>query len=68
LVFLTYLTDNPDGGTYFKYQDIYCPAIKGLTLIWPADFTFTHCGVVDYNLPKHIITGWFSYHGQQHNI
>jgi len=68
LVFMTYLTDNPDGGTYFKYQDFYCPAIKGLTLIWPADFTFTHCGVVDYNLPKHIITGWFSYHGQQHNI
>jgi hypothetical protein len=68
LVWMTYLTNNPDGGTYFKYQDFYCPAIKGLTLIWPADFTFTHCGVIDYNLPKHIITGWFSYYAQQQNI
>ena len=61
LVFMTYLTDNPDGGTYFKYQDFYCPAIKGLTLIWPADFTFTHNGVVDFNNKKQIITGWFNF-------
>jgi hypothetical protein len=66
LVWMTYLTNNPEGGTYFKYQDFYCPSIKGLTLIWPADFTFTHCGVIDYNLPKHIITGWFSYYAPQH--
>jgi hypothetical protein len=61
LVFMTYLTDNLDGGTYFKYQDFYCPAIKGLTLIWPADFTFTHNGVTDFNNEKQIITGWFNY-------
>jgi hypothetical protein len=61
LVWMTYLTNNPDGGTYFKYQDFYCPAIKGLTLIWPADFTFTHNGVTDFNNEKQIITGWFNY-------
>ena len=34
LVWMTYLTDNPDGGTEFLYQDLYVPAEKGKTLIW----------------------------------
>tara|TARA_B100000085_G_scaffold281867_1_gene309262 strand:+ start:822 stop:1382 length:561 start_codon:yes stop_codon:yes gene_type:complete len=61
LTFMTYLTDNPNGGTFFKYQDFYCPAVKGLTLVWPADFTYTHNGVVDYNKDKIIITGWLNW-------
>ena len=60
LVFMTYLTDNPEGGTYFKYQDWICPATKGDTLIWPADWTFIHNGIVDFNNDKMIITGWLS--------
>jgi|TARA_R110000824_G_scaffold5700_1_gene26334 hypothetical protein len=58
LVFMTYLNDIDNGGTMFKYQKIATPSIKGLTLIWPTDFTHTHKGqIVDKE--KIITTGWF---------
>jgi len=59
LVFMTYLNSIKDGGTHFKYQKKKIPAIKGLTLIWPTDFTHTHKGVIT-NKEKIITTGWFS--------
>ena len=55
---MTFLTDNPDGGTEFIYQDKYIPAEKGKTLIWPSDWTHTHRGKVDTTKEKMIITGW----------
>jgi hypothetical protein len=58
LVFMTYLNNVSKGGTMFKYQKIITPAIKGLTLIWPTDFTHTHKGQI-VNKEKTIITGWF---------
>lgn len=58
LVFMTYLSNNPGCGTYFKYQDIQTEAIKGNTVIWPAEFTHVHNGLVDFNKEKYIITGW----------
>jgi prolyl 4-hydroxylase len=61
LVFMTYLNDVDDGGTEFMYQDVITPAVKGLTLIWPADWTHTHRGVISKTKEKYIITGWFSY-------
>ena len=61
LVFMTYLNDVSDGGTRFLNQDIITPAIKGLTLIWPTDWTHTHCGQISQNNIKYIATGWFSY-------
>ena len=61
LVFMTYLNDVENGGTEFYYQGIKCPAKKGLTLIWPADWTHTHRGIIDESNEKMIITGWFSY-------
>tara|TARA_B100001093_G_C26536625_1_gene888354 strand:+ start:136 stop:816 length:681 start_codon:yes stop_codon:yes gene_type:complete len=61
LVFMTYLNDVPNGGTHFYYQDLKSPAKKGLTLIWPADWTHTHRGIVDNENDKYIITGWYSY-------
>ena len=61
LAFMTYLNDVPDGGTEFKYQDLITPAEKGLTLIWPAEFTHTHRGQISKNMDKYIITGWLSY-------
>ena len=61
LVFMTYVNNVENGGTEFYYQDIKCPAKKGLTLIWPADWTHTHRGVVDESNEKMIITGWFNY-------
>jgi len=59
LVFMTYLNDVDDGGTEFKFQNIEIKARKGLTLIWPADWTHTHRGVISKTKEKTIITGWF---------
>jgi len=59
LVFMTYLNTVDDGGgTEFYYQGITVKAEKGLTLIWPADWTYTHRGVVSPSQEKWIITGW----------
>ena len=62
LVFMTYLNDVDDGGTEFKYQKIITPAKKGLTLIWPTDWPFTHRGQISKTKEKYIITGWFNYY------
>lgn len=62
LVFMTYLNDVSDaGGTEFLYQGITVQPKKGLTLIWPADWTHHHRGVVSPTEEKYIITGWFSF-------
>jgi len=61
LVFMTYLNNVPDGGTEFKFQKITTKAKKGLTLIWPSDFTHLHKGQVSNKHEKYIITGWFSF-------
>ena len=45
----------------FKYQNITAPCKKGLTLIWPTDFTHTHSGQISETHEKYIITGWFGY-------
>ena len=62
LVFMTYLntvTDN--GGTEFLNQQLTINAEKGKTVIWPADWTHTHRGIVSPTQDKYIITGWFNY-------
>ena len=61
LVFMTYLNDVPDGGTEFLYQNLTVSAKKGLTLIWPSDWTHTHRGQISKNFEKYIITGWFKF-------
>ena len=61
LVFMTYLNDVKDGGTEFLYQKLTTPAKKGLTLIWPTDFTHTHRGVISQTKEKYIATGWYAY-------
>jgi hypothetical protein len=62
LVFMTYLNDVTDAGeTEFFYQQVkVCPK-KGLTLIWPADWTHTHRGITSPTQTKYIITGWYSF-------
>lgn len=59
LVFMTYLNDC-DAGTEFLFQDVKVEPKKGLTLIWPADWTFTHRGIVSTTQEKYIATGWTS--------
>jgi len=61
LVFMTYLNDVPDGGTLFKYQKIKIPAKKGLTIIWPSDWTHTHKGEISKKHNKYIVTGWYTF-------
>lgn len=62
LVFMTYLNDVlVDGETEFYHQKLKIKPEKGLTLIWPADWTFTHRGIPSNSEEKIITTGWFSY-------
>jgi hypothetical protein len=63
LVFMTYLNDVDDGGgTEFYHQGpLVVQPKKGLTLIWPADWTFTHRGVPSPTQEKAIVTGWFNF-------
>ena len=62
LAFQTYLNTVEDGGeTEFFYQQYKCKAVKGKTLIWPADWTHTHRGIVSPTEEKYIITGWYSF-------
>jgi prolyl 4-hydroxylase len=62
LVFMTYLNDVDDaGGTEFEYQKFTATPKKGLTLIWPADWTHTHRGVPSPTQTKYIVTGWYRF-------
>lgn len=61
LVYMTYLNDVTDGGeTEFFYQKIKFKPKKGLSLIWPTDFTHRHRGVPSKTQEKYIVTGWFT--------
>ena len=62
LVFMTYLNDVTDGGeTEFFYQKLKVKPEKGLTIIWGADWTFTHKGITSPTQTKYIATGWYEY-------
>ena len=62
LVYMTFLNTVTDGGgTEFYWQNLKIDAVKGLTLIWPTDFTHTHRGIVSPTQEKYIATGWYRY-------
>jgi len=62
LVFMTYLNTVSDAGeTEFYHQKVKIKPEKGLTVIWPADWTFYHRGITSRSQEKYIITGWFNY-------
>ena len=58
---MTYLNDVDDGGTEFLYQKITIPAKKGLTIVWPTQWTHTHRGQISHTKEKRIITGWYNF-------
>lgn len=61
-VFLTYLNDINEGGeTEFLYYNLKIKPKRGLTLIWPADFTHVHRGYPAPSEEKIILTGWYIY-------
>ena len=60
--FMTYLNDVEEGGsTYFSHYDLEIKPKKGLTLIWPAEWTHAHRGNILRKGSKYIITGWISF-------
>tara|TARA_R110000764_G_C10770240_1_gene354799 strand:- start:42 stop:572 length:531 start_codon:yes stop_codon:yes gene_type:complete len=60
LVYMLYLNTVTDkGGTEFPYQNKILSAIKGNLIIWPADFTHPHRGIISPTQEKYIVTGWF---------
>ena len=62
LAFMTYLNDVEDGGsTYFSHYDLDIKPKKGLTIIWPAEWTHAHKGNVINSGSKYIITGWLTF-------
>jgi prolyl 4-hydroxylase len=62
LVFMTYLNDVTDKGqTEFMYQQVAIEPKKGLTLIWPVDWTHTHRGITSPSQTKYVVTGWLSF-------
>ncbi len=61
-VFMTYLNDVQEGGsTYFSHYDLEIEPKKGLTLIWPAEWTHAHKGNILKSGYKYIITGWINF-------
>jgi hypothetical protein len=62
LAFMTYLNDVDDGGkTEWEYLGLSVAPVKGLTVIWPADWMYLHRGVTSQTQSKTIATGWFSF-------
>lgn len=60
LVWMTYLNNVEKGGeTEWHYQNLKVKPEKGLTVIWPTDWTHTHRGHTTINENKYIITGWY---------
>ena len=59
---MTYLNDVDTGGTTnFYHYGIQVSPKKGLTLIWPAEWTHAHAGDVIKKGEKYIITGWMNF-------
>ena len=59
---MTYLNDVEDGGsTYFSHYDLDVQPQRGMTLIWPAEWTHAHSGRILNSGVKYIITGWMHF-------
>ena len=61
---MTYLNDvdsNDGGATVFTHYGLAIQPKKGLTLIWPAEWTHAHKGSVLRKNSKYIITGWMHF-------
>ena len=61
---MTYLNDvdSDDGGTtVFSHYSLEIQPKRGLTLIWPAEWTHAHRGSVLRKNSKYIITGWMHF-------
>ena len=63
LVLMTYLNDvDAAGETFFSHYDLTIKPKKGLTLIWPAEWTHAHKGNILEAGPKYIVTGCLNFY------
>jgi hypothetical protein len=61
---MTYLNDvdvKEGGSTFFSHYGLEVQPRKGLTLIWPAEWTHAHKGNLLNADSKYIITGWMHF-------
>ena len=61
---MTYLNDvdvEEGGSTHFTHYDMEVQPKKGLTLIWPAEWTHAHRGNKMHSGTKYIMTGWMHF-------
>tara|TARA_R110000796_G_scaffold172442_3_gene289483 strand:+ start:78 stop:1121 length:1044 start_codon:yes stop_codon:yes gene_type:complete len=61
---MTYLNDVDEkegGSTYFSHYGLEIQPKKGLTLIWPAEWTHAHKGNLLNADSKYIMTGWLNF-------
>ena len=49
------------GSTFFSHYDLEIQPKKGLTLIWPAEWTHAHKGSLLHGDSKYISTGWMNF-------
>ena len=62
LVYMTYLNDVTDAGeTEWYHQRLKIQPSKGLTVIWPPDWTHVHRGIPSPTQTKYIATGWYTF-------
>ena len=62
LAWMTYLNDVDEGGeTCFSHYGLNIKPRKGLTTIWPAEWTHAHKGNVLLGESKYMITGWLTF-------
>ena len=62
LAWMTYLNDVDEGGeTCFSHYGLNIKPRKGLTIIWPAEWTHAHKGNVLLGESKYMITGWLNF-------
>jgi len=69
LAFMTFLNDVHDGGGIeFHHHNLVFKPERGLTLIWPSDWTFTYRELPAPTEYKYIAAGWYStYTPEQYN-
>ena len=68
---MTYLNDvdiKEGGSTFFSHYDLEVQPKKGLTLIWPAEWTHAHRGNLLKADSKYIITGWMHFSNNFNSI
>lgn len=61
ITYLWYLNSVEEGGETVFWNDYKIKPEKGKLLLFPADWTFPHCGKMPISSNKYIITGWIYY-------